>query len=130
LPQNWFYMSNHTPKLLEFLSQHPTQLLEWMSDPTPKYIHVVAAATNRIMDMKTLELSVVHVATNWIWHQVPSLKEKTNYAWEYDSWSTNADILEAKMKVYLKKSFSTLKIISMDALWKLILSLYLIRRYV
>lgn len=57
-------MGNHTPKLLELLSQCPTQLLEWMSDLAPKYINVVAAAANRIVDMKTLELSGAHVATN------------------------------------------------------------------
>lgn len=60
----WFYVRNHASKLPEFMGQRLTPRLEWMSDPAPKFLEVVLAAMKRIMDMKDLRLTVVHVVGN------------------------------------------------------------------
>jgi hypothetical protein len=52
-----------------------------MSGPTLKYIDAMHVAAKRILEMKVLGLSSVHVVVNWIQHRVLHLKEKTNYGW-------------------------------------------------
>jgi hypothetical protein len=75
------YISNNIHKLPKFLGQCPIHCFEWMSDPTLKYIDAMLIAAKRILEMKVLGLSSVHVAVNWIQHRVLHLKEKTNYGW-------------------------------------------------
>lgn len=53
-----------------------------MGDLAPAFVKVMLVA-NRIQDMKELRLTTVHVAWSWIGRRVSPLREKANYAWEY-----------------------------------------------
>lgn len=75
------YISNHIHKFPKFLGQCPIHRFEWMSGPTLKYIDAMHVAAKRILEMKVIGLSSVHVVVNWIQHRVLHLKEKTNYGW-------------------------------------------------